>query len=87
MTSFVSWKKTLILTALSATLAAAASPSAWAMPVGRGIADADHDALIQRTSAEQHRVYPGSDSAAAEKARADRNAPNMFCEKQENKCE
>ena len=78
-------KKATLLAVLSATVAAATAPAALAMPIGAGLGTPTP--LLQRTAAEQHRVYPGSESAAAEKARADRNAPNMFCEKQENKCE
>lgn len=72
---------------LSATIVAAAAPAAMAMPLGTGVDASSPAPLLQRTAAEQHRVYPGSDSSAAEKARSERNAPNLFCDKQENKCE
>ncbi len=72
---------------LSATIAAVAAPAAMAMPLGAGVDASNPAPLFQRAAAERHRIYPGSDSSAAEKARSDRNAPNLFCDKQENKCE
>lgn len=83
MTSLNLFKKSTLLAAMSATLIAAAASSAVAMPVSGGVGAGT---ILQRT-AEQHRIYPGSENAAAEKARAERNAPNRFCEKQENRCE
>ena len=72
---------------LSASIVAAMAPTVMAMPIDAAF-DASYRApLLLKTAANQHRVYPGSDDTSAQKARADRNAPNLFCEKQENKCE
>lgn len=87
MKSFMSSKKATLLIVLSATVVAASAPAAMAMPFGAGFDGPTPGPLLQRTSGEQHRIYPGSESAAAQKARAERNAPNMFCDKQETRCE
>ena len=35
----------------------------------------------------QHRIIPGEPANAAHPQHAQRNAPDMFCDKQENKCQ
>lgn len=82
MKSFTSLKSAALLAVLSSAVAAS---SAFAMPVD-GAAAAGTAAPLQRV-ADGHRVYPGSDTAAAQKARDERNAPNRFCEKQQQYCE
>lgn len=83
---FSSFSKNAALLAVltSASIAAAASCAA-AMPVDGGAA-ASIAAPLRRV-VDGHRVYPGSDTAAAQKARDERNAPNRFCEKQQQYCE
>ncbi len=86
MKSFTSLKSAALLAVLSS---AAAASSASAMPVDGGAAArtaAGNTAPLQRV-VDGHRVYPGSDSAAAQKNRDERNAPNRFCEKQQQYCE
>ncbi len=86
MRSHVIANRAGLLAAAILLIASASLSSADAMPVG-AIGGAGAAPLVERASAEQHRVYPGSDSRAAEQARAARRAPNLFCEKHENECE
>lgn len=44
-------------------------------------------AMSTASAADQHRTYPGSDSAQAQQARAARVAPNLYCDKHENECQ
>ncbi|RYC30115.1 hypothetical protein D3273_20225 [Lichenibacterium minor] len=43
--------------------------------------------LSPATAADQHRVYPGSDTAQVKQERASRVAPNLYCNKHENECQ
>ncbi len=43
--------------------------------------------LSPAAAIDQHRVYPGSDSAKVKQARDASLAPNLYCEKHENQCQ
>ena len=79
--------KSALVAVVSTAIIAVTATSALSMPLPGGLGGSARGSLLQRTAADQHRIYPGSESAEAQKSRSERNAPNMFCEKQENKCE
>lgn len=76
--------KSALVAVLSTAIIAVTATSALSMPISSGFGAGS---LLHKTGIDQHRIYPGSESAAAQKARSARNAPNLFCDKQENKCE
>lgn len=78
-------KSSALLAVLSSSVMVATASSAVAMPAA-SIAAPSIASSLQRV-ADEHRVYPGSEDSAAQKARAERNAPNRFCEKQQQYCE
>ena len=84
MNFFTFSKSSALLAVLSSAVIVATASSAMAMPAA-SISILNDGSSLQRV-ADEHRVYPGSETATAQKARDERNAPNRFCEKQQQYC-
>lgn len=85
MLSIVPTRATLFALVVVSTVGVSGAEAMPASPPASGIGGVA--GLLRRTAEDQHRVYPGSESADAKRKRTTRMAPNKFCQKHEQSCD
>ena len=84
----ISMKRSMALVATIVSVAGLSVSTASAMPTGldAGLTAAGQGSPVVQVSVGQHRIQPGSKPNSPHPQHAKRNSPDLYCDKQENKC-